>query len=94
MKQYIYKIQWLFSVSNNFATNKSQLRKELYTVIRSLGARSLTVINFRDKDLNIIGNYTSMVMYGSNTSSNEAIKYIKKTLKKDTTIEYVELVRS
>ena len=93
MKTYIYKIQWLFSVSNNFATNKSQLRKELYTVIRSIGARSLTVINFRDKDLNIIGNYTSMVMYGSNTSSSEAIKYIKKTLKNNVNIEYVELLR-
>ena len=80
MKQYIYKIQWLFSVSNNFATNKSQLRKELYTVIRSLGARSLTVINFRDKDLNIIGNYTSMVMYGSNTSSKRRFAYLSRVM--------------
>ena len=94
MKIYTYKIQWLFSVTNNFATPKNQLMKELYTVIRSLGARSLTVINFRDKDLEIIGNYTSMVMYGSNTSSSEAIKYIKKTLKNNDKIVYVELVRN
>lgn len=94
MKIYKYKIQWLFSVSDNFATNKSQLRKELYTVIRSLGARSLTDINFRDEELNIIGNYTSMVMYGSNSSSSEAIKYIKKKLKDNSDIEYVELLRN
>lgn len=93
MKNYIYKIQWLFMVTESYFTSKTQLRRELYTVIRSLGARSLDKIYFRDSDLNIVDTYTSMQNYGFGTANFETIKYIKKQLKNNDKIYSIELLR-
>lgn len=93
MKSYVYKIQWLFPVNGNFVTSTPQLRKELYSVIKAVGAKSLTFIMLRDNELNIITTYSDMVKYPYNTASNELIKYIKKQLKKNDKIYHIELVR-
>lgn len=93
MKTYTYKIQWLFSVSSGFAITKAQLRKELYQVIRAIGAKSLTAIYGRDKDLIIVWQYTGMVGYSYDTASKETIKRIKKILREDDRINSIELLR-
>ena len=93
MKSYNYKIQWLFQITGNFVTPKTQSRRELYTVIRSLGAKSLDKICFRDEDLKVIHTYSNMNMYSYNIASEEAIKYIKKQLKTNDKIYSVELLR-
>ena len=93
MKQYVYKIQWVFSITNDFVIPKNQLRKNLYNVIRAIGAKSLTTINFLDKNYNKVDSYSNMIMYGFNLADDEAIKYIKKVLKKNKEITMVELLR-
>lgn len=94
MKQYQYKIQWLFPVISGFVTQKEDLLKELFSVIKILGARSLSQVVFRDIDMKIVSNYTNMVCYPSGVASIETIKYIKKELKKNENIMYVELLRN
>lgn len=93
MKTYNYKIQWIFNVQSGFIAPKEQLRKELYSVIRALGAKSLTVINFLDANFKSIDNYSNMVMYPYGTANRETIKYIKKVLSKNDNIAMVELLR-
>ena len=96
MRQYNYKIQWLFFVGNSFISwnqQKTQNRRHLYSVIRALGAKSLTKIVFRDENLKILDTYSSMIQYCNAGATIEAIKYIKKQLKKNDKIYSVELVR-
>ena len=93
MKSYNYKIQWVFNVNGNFITPINQLRKELYSVIRALGAKSLTVINFLDADFKKVDSYTSMVQYPYNLANEETIKFIKKKLKNNPNIMQIELLR-
>lgn len=90
---YSYKIQWLFTVNGSFITPTKQLRKELFDTIKSLGAKSLTVVNFRNEKLKVIDNYSSMIMYPYGSAEKELIKYIKKSLKNNQEIKYVELIR-
>ena len=80
-------------IHENFVTPKSELLKHLYTVIRTIGAQSLDKICFRDIDLKIIHTYSSMNTHPYNIASKEAIKYIKKQLKKDDKIYSIELLR-
>ena len=93
MRSYNYKMQWLFPITSSFVTPKEQLRKELFTTIKILGAKSLTKICFRDQNLKIIGTYSNMNMYSFEQATKEAIKYIKKQLRKDENIYSVELLR-
>jgi len=67
MKQYRYKIQWLFPLTVNFShstdvTNESLLN-DLFNVIKVLGYRSLDWIVARDSELNIISRFTT-IQYG------------------------------
>ena len=93
MKSYQYKIQWLFNVQSGFVTSKEQLRKDLFTIIKVLGVRSLDRIIFRDKDLGIIDYYNSFIQYPNGVAEMETIKYIKKELKKNDKIYCIELLR-
>jgi hypothetical protein len=93
MKSYSYKIQWLFSVTDNFVTPKTTLRRELYSVIKILGARSLDRIIFRDSDLKIVHYYNSMQQYSSGEADKQTIQYIRKYLKANPEIKTVELLR-
>lgn len=81
MRQYVYKIQWLFTP------------KESYNIIKLLGARSLTKICLRDLDLKILDVYSGMNMYPCGYSEIKTIRYIKDEVKKNKNIVYVELFR-
>ena len=93
MKIYTYKMQWLFSTTGNLGTPTTTLRRELYTIIRILGARSLSEIVFRDEDLNVVHSYSSMVMHANKEADKQAIQYIRKYLKANLNIHSVELLR-
>ncbi len=93
MRSYTYKIQWLFNISANFITSHTQLKRDLYSVIRILGAKSFTKICFRDSDLKIVHTYSSMNMYSTEQATKETIKYIKKYIKNNTNVYSVELYR-
>lgn len=85
MKTYQYKLQWIFStVTEN---------RDLYSVIKILGARSLTKIVFRDSNLNIISEWDSMVQYPSEIADNMTISQIKLFKKKNPETKFVELLR-
>tara|TARA_R110002012_G_scaffold319733_1_gene541172 strand:+ start:65 stop:349 length:285 start_codon:yes stop_codon:yes gene_type:complete len=92
MKIYQYKIQWLFSVQGSFNETKVQQRKNLYSIIRGLGARSLTGITFYDNDMNIVDTYSNMVSFGYPQANVKTVDYIKKALKNDK-IQSVELLK-
>jgi hypothetical protein len=94
MKNYNYKIQWLFNVTSNFVTPKEKLIKDLYSLIKILGAKSFDKILFRDKDLKIIETYSSMNQYSYEQASTEAIAHIKKQLKTNDKIYLVELLKN
>lgn len=81
MKQYVYKIQWLFS-------NIKQLEK----AIKLLGVKSLDKIVLRDYDLNIIDNYNGFIQYPYGLAEVETIKYIKEQIKKQD-VRYFEVLR-
>lgn len=93
MKMYVYKIQWLFPVIGDFVTPKEKRINELFAVIKAIGARSLTVVNFMDRDMKVIQNYTDMVMFPSETSTRNTILSIKNEIEKNDEIIYVELLR-
>lgn len=81
MKQYIYKIQWLF---NDI--------EELEKAINLLGVKSLDKIVLRDIDLKIIDEYNGFIQHPYGLAEIETISYIKKQLKnKD--IRYFEVLR-
>ena len=87
MKQYKYKIQWLI--------DKDKIIKGvgIKHLINILGVRSLDVINFRDYDFKIVNNYNGFIQYPYGVAEIETLKYIKKQLKNNKNIEYVELLR-
>lgn len=93
MKQYIYKIQWLFPIKSGFTSTKKENERDLFNVINALGARSLTVVNFLDRDYKIVSNYSAMVQHESKEASKRLINHIKTTTKANEDILFVELLR-
>lgn len=87
MKSYIYKIQWLFSAYSDLNL------KCCYNVIKSIGSKSLTVINFLDSDMNIIDSYDGMISYSHNICDKVTIKHIRQLIKKNQKICFIELLR-
>lgn len=83
---YNYKMQWAFG------THKEAV-KSCKQVIKAIGAKSLTVINFRDKDGKTIDNYNGFISYGFGSDSIETVKHINKMLKKYPSITEIELIR-
>ena len=81
MKQYQYKIQWLF---NNI--------EELETVIKLLGVKSLNKIVLRDIDLNIIDEYNGFIQYPYGLAESKTVAYMKEQLKKQD-IRYFEVLK-
>ncbi len=84
-KRYVYKMQWLF---NN---NKGDLNNCI-SVVRAIGSKSLTVINFRDENYKIIDSYSRMVMFGYPTADKETVKAIRKACKNEN-VKSIELLR-
>lgn len=93
MKIYNYKIQWLFSVKESFNEDKKTQLKNLFSVIKGIGSRSLTCVQFRDEEFKIIDTYTNMFSYSYPVSDKKTISYIRKALKKFQNISYIELIR-
>jgi hypothetical protein len=81
MKQYQYKIQWLFN-------NVEELKK----AIELLGVRSLDKIVLRDWGLNIIDEYNGFIQYPYGLAEVETIKYVKELIK-EKDIRYFEVLR-
>jgi len=86
MKTYIYKIQWLFN-------NNTGDVKNCINVIKAIGVRGLTVINLLDEDMKKIDTYNDFISYPSGSAEEETKKYIKKALKKNDKIRFIELLR-
>lgn len=86
MKTYIYKIQWLFN-------NNTGDVKNCINVIKAIGVRGLTVINLLDEDMKKIDTYNGFISYPSGSAEEETKKYIKKALKKNDKIRFIELLR-
>ena len=82
MKQYQYKIQWL-------VTDTKQLKK----LIEVLGVRSLTCIYLRNYDLKIIDVYDRFIQYPYGLAEKETMKDIKKLIKNNKEIKYIEVLR-
>ena len=87
MKKYNYKIQWLLNANQ---LNKGKVLKQLIDI---LGVKSLDKIVFRDLDLNIIDEYNGFIMFPCGVAEDETLKYVKKQLKKNEKIHYVEVLR-
>jgi len=81
MKQYQYKIQWLF---NNI--------EQLETAIKILGVRSLDKIILRDLDLKSVDNYNGFIQYPCGLAEIKTIEYMKEQIKKKD-IRYFEVSR-
>ena len=93
-RSYNYKIQWLFGVAPDLFKNHKQETKDLFAVIRALGANSFDRINLKDFEGKIIGWYTdNRIVLDHKKMNRKAINYITYQLKKNTNIYYVELIR-
>jgi hypothetical protein len=81
MKMYQYKIQWLLKPS------------EAFKLFKVLGVRGFDKICLRSLDLKILDTYTSFIQYPFGLAEEETIKYIKKQLKLNKDIVYIEVLR-
>lgn len=93
MKKYVYKIQWLFPIKAGFTVTERKNKADLFNAVKILGARSLTVVNFLDRDYKIVSNYSVMVQYSSAEANEKTIEAIKEELKLNDNILFVELLR-
>lgn len=93
MKQYNYKMQWLFSLNGDFTQTKKQARKRVNTFIDIVGSQSFTVIYFRDNDLKIVDSYNNMVSYSTPEKANKALKQLIYSIFETSNIKYIEFLR-
>ena len=95
MKSYVYKIQWLLGMRMTFANNETTADKlsRLRVLLDVLGVRSLDKICLRDRDYKIVDTYTNFIGFPSGVAEAETMKYIKKQLKENDKIHYVELLK-
>jgi len=93
MKRYVYKIQWLFPIKGGFSVTERKNKNDLFSTIKILGARSLTTVNFLDRDYKKVANYNSMVQYCQTEANKKTILAIKQELKNNDNILFVELLR-
>jgi len=89
MKQYKYKIQWLIDVNKDYKFNN-----EIKQLLNIIGVRSLDKIVLRDNDYKIIDTYNSFICFPYGLAEKETLKYIKKQVKKNNKIVYVDFVRT
>lgn len=94
VRSYNYKIQWLFGVAPDLFENYKQERKDLFAVIRALGANSFDKINLKDSEGRVIGTYKDE-RFGIDQKKidNKAVNFLKYQFNKSNNIYYVELIR-
>jgi hypothetical protein len=92
---YKYELQWLFPIQENFFESERTLQGRLYSFIRLVEGQNITEINFRDSSTEIIRTHTlkNPAVFGKEFATKKLISYIKRTLKKDSRVYYVELIR-
>ena len=89
-----YKIQWLFAVAPDLFDNYKQELKDLFAVVRALGGNNFDEIRFNDCDGKRISSYYNHLIAGDQKKITEnTIRAIKRKLKNDPNIYYVELIR-
>jgi hypothetical protein len=93
MKEYNYKMQWLFSLNGDFTQPKKKARKRVNTFIDTVGCQSFTVIYFRDNDLKIVDSYNNMISYSTVEKANEALKQLICRIYETSNIKYIEFIR-
>jgi hypothetical protein len=85
MKNYNYKIQWLFNNNSGDLIN-------CCNVIDAIGVKSLDNITFRDINLKIIDTYNGYIAYMQTEALEKTKEHIFITcLRKD--VRYVELIK-
>lgn len=93
-QSYNYKIQWLFAVAPDLFNKHIQERKDLFAVIRALGANSFDVIRLKDSEGKVIGRYSDPRLgWDQKKIDDKAIRYLTYQFKKNTNIYFVELIR-
>ena len=86
MNKYNYKIQWLLT--------KTQVKGVGFKhLLNILGVRNLDKIVFRDLDLNIVDDYNGFIQFPYGLAEKETLKHVKKELKNNDKIMYVEVLR-
>ena len=78
------KIQWILS--------RYEPRR-IYSLVRLLGAKNITVIVFRNSKMIPISKYRSMNSFSDDDADEETVKALKFYLKKNPEIEFVELYK-
>lgn len=86
IKSYAYKMQWYF-------TTYSESVKNCKKVIRAIGAKSLTIIYFKDEKGREISSYSGMVQYPFGLCDDETCKHIDKVLRTQKNVVGIELIR-
>jgi len=89
---YKYKIQWIFPVAKDLFGGDINYKKDLYSVVRALGAASFDTINFKDSEGNIVVAHQNKMLFPVEKANNKSIRFIKKQLL-NPNIYYVELIR-
>lgn len=89
-----YKIKWLFGVAPDIFESYKQERKDLFAVIRALGANSFDKIALKDCEGKVIFTLSDPTLMGDHKKINDRmIRKIKIALVKNSNIYYVELIR-
>ena len=92
-KIYTYKIQWLFKVASTWDKTKEENLKDVFNLVKILGARSFTEINFLNSDLEKVVSYNRMHQYPPSESDKITIKDMKQILKINPDVVHVEILR-
>lgn len=92
IKFYQYGIQWVFPV-RSFQITPRQCMSDIEKVLKVLGARSLDSIGFLDSDYKNVYSYTDFLSYNTGDAEKKAMIFIKKFIKENDKVWYIELYR-
>jgi glycine cleavage system pyridoxal-binding protein P len=82
--KYTYKIQWLIEAINF---------KDIKTILKIIGVKSLDKICLRDYNLKVIEDYNKFLQFPIGLDLDTTLKDLKKIIKKNKDIYYIELLR-
>lgn len=91
-ESYKYKIEWIFPVAKDLFGEHINYTKNLYSVIKALGACSFDAINFKDSEGKIVTTHKNTMLFPVKKANDKSVRFIKKQLL-NPNIYYVELIR-
>jgi len=93
-RKIVNTIQWNFPVRESLFDRELSLKRKVYSFLRLINAESLTKIKFKDCNGETLTMHTLLnpKIFGEH-ATEWLIRYIKNTLKKDSRVYYVELIR-